>query len=164
MTLLLVACSQQAGEPAAPAITEQPTPRPTDPPWSDKFAEHFCLAVNEHSIFVEDLESLQAAAEELDADKVSLYAYAAGADIEVIDASLALIAKEYPPSRALMVAWRRANAAFIKALADIDAGASSGSLSRLNRGSERIKAAAKLLGKTTPILEGFIAETGFECP
>lgn len=166
--LLIVAiaagCSGAADDDLDTEATERPTATPTEAPWSDAFEDGLCLAIEEFPSLQSDMEDLQAAASEIDVEGVIDAAGSALATTRSIDAELETIASEYPPSRALMVAWRRANRSLIAAFEDIEEGAEELDIKQINRGSARLADASELIEVTTPLIEEFAAETGFECP
>ncbi len=145
------------------AICEAISAAATPPPWPAKFGERFCIAITEQSIFTEDLQALQDAAQSGDLDALELSANALNADTETLDLALSQ-APSWKPAKAVVKAWRKALAAFGPAFTDLEKGARRANAKLVKRGIKELNLAAELLGKATPKVTSFIADTGFTCP
>jgi hypothetical protein len=170
--LLVAACSglpattQPVAEPTTPRPTATPrtTPSPVggEKPWPAEFEKHFCLALHQNDILVDDLVSMAAAAEAGDLENVSLYAYAASGNLATIDMMLEL-APAYGPAEKLIKRWRAANKELEPAMSALDEAAADGSLTKIERAAKRLEKGAVLLSEATPLIVEFVAETGFAC-
>ena len=164
IAFLVTACAS-SGSPAGtvrPEPTERPTPSPTPTPWPAGFAEPFCLAIGEFPSIVQGIQDMQASAEELDLDGVSLHAYSTGATALTIQVALEQTTF-WKPASAVLYRWKQTNDALIDALDDIDKGAADGNSKLIDRGTRKIIDASKLMTKLTAAINAFSADTDFQC-
>jgi hypothetical protein len=166
LTLVLAGCSTIGSVPNLPNVPVVSPGRSAaagGATWSAEFAEGFCAALRQHATIESQVPPLMTALRDRDYDGVARHAAEMGKTVRAVDSNLKTVASLYKPARPLMVAWRKANASWIKSLKEMERAGRNSNRTSLERSAVHLAESAVLLDKVSPLLLAFVAERQSMC-
>lgn len=162
LAVLLAACSGAGTSTRTVDATEPPAPVATVASWPATYEDNVCSALIQLEGAADDLIELSAAAEDLDLERVSLMAYAAGGYFLGVEIALTDTPK-WAPGDLLVQRLREIATEGMAATELIDAGTSEIDVDKVNRGVDRLNRATRLINSASAALDGLQRNRGFSC-